>query len=82
MNTWLSLIFVVSMIWVVALLVAGDHQMKLLKAFHHCRVSDPTFEDKRDKYLKFSKWLSRVEFMYMLFVILAIISFLKWGEVR
>lgn len=45
MNTWLKLAAVVSMIWVVALWVASNHQMKLLKEFHYCKVSDPTFEE-------------------------------------
>lgn len=79
MNTWLKLAAVVSMIWVVALWVASNHQMKLLKEFHYCKVFDPTFEDKRDKYLKFSKWLFKAELTYLIFVILTIISFLNWG---
>lgn len=79
MITWLNLAVVISMIWVVALSVASNHQMKLLKAFQYCSIYDPTFKDKRDKYLKFSKWLFRAELIYMIFVILTIISFLNWG---
>lgn len=81
MNIWLGLASTISVIGIIGLVIANKHQMKLFEAFHHCKLTDPTFEEKRDKYFKFSNRLIVVELTHMIFVILTVGSLLKWGPV-